>query len=412
MKGIQMGIKEAERLGVMREIDRKRITLKSASEELGISLRQTKRVRSRYLELGEKGVLSRHRGKESGNRIPEHIKDKAVALLINEYPDFGPTFAQEKLQKLHGLTVSNETVRKWMIEVELWTPKRGKERRIHPRRTRRSRFGELLQGDGSHHDWFEGRADKCCLALFVDDATSVITTGRFSPTETTQVYSECLKEHLNRYGRPLSMYVDKHATFRVNRKEIKTGTGITHFGRVLKSLDIELICAHSPQAKGRVERKNGVLQDRLVKDMRLANICSIEEANLFLKGWIEEHNKRFGKKAACIEDAHRHLRQQDKSDRLFARKDRRKLSKDLTFQHQGILYQVETNTPNRLRHAYVDVFWRTGHSVEVEYNSKPLKYSIWNEKVYEQPKVVDVKELGAMWTVRVSRPPTRRHPWA
>jgi len=298
LKGIQMGIKEAERLGVMREVDGRRMTLKRASEELGLSLRQTKRIRRRYLEFGEKGILSRHRGKRSANRILEHIKDETISLLINEYPDFGPTFAQEKLQQLHGLSISSETLRKWMIEVGLWKPKRVKQQYTHPRRTRRSRFGELLQGDGSHHDWFEGRANKCCLTLFVDDATSMITVGRFSPTETTQAYSECLREHLDCYGRPLAMYVDRHSTFRVNREEIKSGTGITHFGGVLKSLDIELICAHSPQAKGRVERKNGVLQDRLIKDMRLANIRSIEEGNLFLKGWIEEHNKRFGKKAA------------------------------------------------------------------------------------------------------------------
>ena len=406
-----MGIKEADRLGVMRQIDKNRISLKKASEELGVSLRQTKRIRRRYLELGDKGVLSRHRGKKSPNRIPEEIKNSALFLLTYNYPDFGPTFACEKLQELHELTVSNETVRKWMIEAGLWEPKRKKQRRIHPRRTRRPRFGELIQADGSHHDWFEGRGARCCLTLFVDDATSAITSGHFSPTETTETYSICLKEHLKRYGRPLSMYVDKHSTFRVNKDEIKRGTGITHFGRVLKSLDIGLICAHSPQAKGRVERKNGVLQDRLVKDMRLANICSIEEANLFLQKWIESHNEMFGKKAACSENAHRKLRHQDKSDRVFSRKDQRKLSKDLTFQHQGVLYQIKTSTPNRLRYAYVDVFWKVGQPIEVECNSKPLDYTIWSETVYEQPKVVDIKELEAMWPVKTPVCSKRRHPW-
>lgn len=294
-----MSIKEAERLGVMRQIDKNGISLRKASEELGISLRQTKRIRKRYLEFGDKGLLSRHRGKKSPNRIPEKIKNRALLLLTRKYPDFGPTFACEKLQ-IHGLTVSNETVRKWMIEVGLWKPKRKRQKQIHSRRVRRPRFGELIQADGSHHDWFEGRGARCCLTLFVDDATSLITSGRFSSAETTENYLSCLKEHLGRYGRPLSMYVDKHSIFRVNKGEIKRGTGITRFGQVLKDLDIELICAHSPQAKGRVERKNGVLQDRLVKDMRLANICCVEEANLFLGGWIEEHNKKFGKKAACF----------------------------------------------------------------------------------------------------------------
>lgn len=406
-----MSIKEADRLGVMRQIDKGKISLRKAAKELGLSLRHTIRIKKRYFEEGERGLISRHKGKVSPNRIPREVRDKVMSLIKRTYPDFGPTLAQEKLRERHEITVSAETLRNWMIEEGLWKAKKKKGKRVYQRRTRRSRFGEMIQGDGSHHDWFEGRGDKCCLILFVDDATSMITEGRFSPSETTEDYLVCLENHLKRYGRPVSLYVDKHSIFRVNREEIKKGTGITQFGRILKDFDIELICAHSPQAKGRVERKNGVLQDRLIKDMRLANICSIEEANAFLEEWIREHNQKFGKKAAREEGAHRSLRKQDNLRKAFSIRDRRKLSKDLTFQYQGVLYQLKTNTPNRLRHAYVNIFWRTGEAIEVEYNSKKLEYTMWSEKPYEQPKVLDSKELETMWKKQTTVKPSMKHPW-
>jgi len=247
--------------------------------------------------------------------------------------------------------------------------------------------------------------------LFVDDATSRITGAKFFPTETTEAYLECLESHLKHYGRPLALYTDKHSTFRVNREELKKGVGITHFGGVMKRLDIELICANSPQAKGRVERKNGVLQDRLVKEMRMAGISSMEEANAFLPAYIESHNQKFGKEPTCNVDAHRPLRESDKISRVFARHDRRKLSKNLTFQYQNILYQMQTDTPNRLRFANVDIFWRPGEPIEVEYEQKPLKYTAWQDTIYEQPKILDAKELEAHWKLRKVSTPSMNHPW-
>jgi hypothetical protein len=250
-----MSVKEADRLGIMRQIDKKTLTLKKASEELYLSLRQIKRIRKRYLELGESGLISLKRGKESNHKIPIEIRNKVIRLVKTKYVDFGPTLLSEKLDELEEEKISSETLRKWLIAEGLWKSKRKKESRVYQRRTRRSRFGELLQGDGSPHDWFEGRGGKCTLLQFVDDATGKTTTAQFSQAETTNDYLFLLEMHLKRYGRPLSLYVDKHSVFRVNREEIKKGVGITHFGRVVKDLEIELICAHSPQAKGRVERK-------------------------------------------------------------------------------------------------------------------------------------------------------------
>lgn len=408
---MKMSVKEAERLSIMRQVDAKNLTISKASEFLGVSLRQAKRIRKRYLFDGLAGLISKKRGQPNIRKIAKNIKDKAMDLIKATYSDFGPTFAREKLMERDGLKVSVETLRKWMIEEGIWEFKKKKKIRIYQRRTRRSRFGELLQTDGSPHDWLEGRGAKCAFLQFVDDATSKTTSGLFVPSETEEGYLKLLEMHLNIYGRPLGVYSDKHGIFRVNREELKKGTGITHFGKVLKELDIELICANSPQAKGRVERKHGVYQDRLIKEMRLANINTIEEANIFLPKFLEKSNKRFGKEPASSEDAHRPLRQQDDLKKIFARKDKRKLSKDLTFQHKGILYLIETEAPNRLRHANVDVFWNGNEGIKVEYNGTELKYKKWSETIYEKPSVIDSKTMEMIWPNKKASKPSMSHPW-
>lgn len=242
-----MTIKEANRLSVMRQIDKKILGMKKASEELGVSLRQAKRIRKRYLSEGEAGLISKHRGKISSNRIDHKLREAIIKILQREeYEGFGPTFAKEKLQQRHGYYLSDETTRKWMIEEGLWKAKAQKKRKLYQRRARRSRFGELLQGDGSRHAWFEDRGEECTLVIFVDDATSKLTSGRFVPAETIDAYQKILEQHLNKFGRPLGLYVDKHSIFRTSRPNSNAKETETHFGRVLRELDIELICAHSP----------------------------------------------------------------------------------------------------------------------------------------------------------------------
>ena len=248
-ENLRMTIKEADRLGIMRQMDKKNLTSRKASEQLGLSLKQVRRIRKRYLEEGEKGLVSRKVGQPNVNRISIEVRDRVIGLIRTKYANFGPRLASEKLLERECIKLSEETIRNWMIEEGIWRSKKKKDRRVYQRRPRRSRFGELLQGDGSSHDWFEGRSEKCCLIHFIDDATNEITIATFVPTETTESYLTCLGGHLGKYGRPLALYVDKHGIFRVNRKEIQKGIGITHFGRVLKELGIELICANSPQAK-------------------------------------------------------------------------------------------------------------------------------------------------------------------
>ena len=408
---LKMTVKEAERLGIMKQVDKKEFTLQQASEQMGVGFRQGKRIRKEYLKDGAKGLVSKKQGLVSGNKTPEELKDIIMALVREKYPDFGPTLAKEKLEERHKRTISRETLRAWMMEDGLWKGKKKKDKKVYQRRTRRSRFGDMLQGDGSPHRWFELRGEKCCLIHFIDDATNEVTAAKFIPTECEEGYLTCLKEHLGRYGRPMALYVDRHGIFRVNREEIKKGLAITHFGQVLKALGIELICARSPQAKGRVERSNGVLQDRLIKEMRLEGINTIEEGNEFLPKFFKKYNKKFRKEAANPEDAHRPMRKQDDLERLYARKDKRKLSKDLTFQHQGTLYLIETKTPNKMRHASVDVFWRGVKPIDVEYEGKVLKYTKWEERIYEKPLVIDAKELEARCVERKQKKPARNHPW-
>lgn len=405
-----MSIEEANRLSVMKQIDKKILSLRRASEELGISLRQAKRIRKRYLVEGEKGLISKHRGKMSPNRIDPKLREAVVKVLgREEYAGFGPTLLKEKLRQRHGYYLSDETLRKWMIETGLWEAKKQKLWKVYQRRIRRARFGELLQGDGSRHRWFEERGEECTLVIFVDDATSRLTVGRFVPAETTEAYLGILEEHLMKYGRPLGLYVDKHSIFRVTR-EMMEKESQTHFGKVLKELDIELICAHSPQAKGRVERANGTLQDRLIKEMRLKKIRTIEAANEYLPQFIEEYNEKFGKEARDREDAHRPMREADDLERIFAKKATRKLSKSLSFQYEGDIYQIQPLAKNRHRAMHVEILERPGKPVLIECGGKEVPYEKW-ESQGRKPKILDSKELEAYWPTKARRKPGKHHPW-
>jgi hypothetical protein len=299
----------------------------------------------------------------------------------------------------------------WMIKEDLWEANGRRNRKIYQRRVRRSRFGELLQGDGSRHDWFEDRGEKSTLVIFIDDATSRLTVGKFVSAETTVAYQEILEEHLNKYGRPLGLYVDKHSIFRVSREVSGPRETETHFARVLRELDIELICAHSPQAKGRVERANGVLQDRLIKEMRLRGISTIEDANRYLPSYIEEHNKKFGKGPRDEENAHRPMREQDDLERIFARRSIRKISKDLSFNYEGTFYQIQATLPNRVRTTHVNILERPGKPILIEAGGKEYSYKKWGELTHELPKILDSKELEAHWPSNVRKKPGKHHRW-
>jgi len=407
-----MSIEEAKRLEVMKRMDKNILTMRRASEELGVSVRQAKRIRKRYLTAGEVGLISKKRGQTSNRKTADSIRERVIDLLTTTYQNFGPTLASEKLAERDQIKLSAETLRKWMIEIGAHRPKRRKVGRVHQRRTRRSRFGELLQGDGSPHAWFDDREEKCNLVQFVDDATGQTTVAKFVRTETTEGYLAILEEHLERHGKPLAIYVDKHTIFRVNREELKKGVGITRVGRALKELGIELICANSPQAKGRVERRNGVFQDRLIKEMRLRGISNMDAGNAFLPEFLGQFNNRFGVNPANPEDAHRPLSSHENLKRIFSKQETRVLSKDLTFQYRGILYMINTKTPNRLKHACVAVIHEKNEPMRIEYKGVELQYKKWSETTYERPQVCDSKEMEvARLGIKKPAKPAKYHPW-
>lgn len=407
-----MTLKEADRLAIVKRVTKKELTIQEASRELGISTRQMKRIRKRYFEEGYQGVVSRHRGKPSNNQITKAVRESSLELLMKKYSDYGPTLASEKLFEKHGISLSKETVRKLMIANKLHKPKKNRFIKNHPRRTRRSKFGEMIQIEGSYHDWFEDRAEKCCLIVFVDDATSCIPVMRFCNHETTEDYLKVLRIHLERHGRPCSLYSDKHSVFRVNRKnQHDCNKWITRFHEVLQDLDIELICAHSPQAKGRVERANGVLQDRLIKEMRENNISSIEEGNQFLDGYIELYNFKFAVTPANPENAHRSLLLSHDLDMLMMQKEKRKLSKDLSFQYKNEIYQIDSNLVHSLRGKEIEVYERDGEIKLILQSEKSLNFHKWTEKLAKAAPIVGVKELEAYWPTRKKAQPSRHHPW-
>lgn len=352
---ITMSHREIDRVSIIQSLYARRLKQAEAAVQLGISIRQVKRLLRRYREQGAQGLVSRHRGRRANNALAEDVRAHALSLLREHYHDFGPTLAWEKLTETHGLHFSVETLRQWMVAEGLWAAKSRKTARIHPRRPRRPCRGELVQIDGSPHDWFEGRAPRCTLIVFIDDATSTLLALRLAPAETTQAYMETLRDYLDAHGRPVALYSDKHSIFRVNHKA--HDGELTQFSRALKTLDIQPIHANSPQAKGRVERANQTLQDRLVKELRLNNISDMASANAFLPAFMADFNARFAVEAQSAQNAHRPLlHTQDELNLILCLHHTRTLSKNLAFQFRNQEYQVQRQGQGyRLRGAQVTV---------------------------------------------------------
>jgi hypothetical protein len=285
----------------------------------------------------------------------------------------------ETLLEREGVGVSAEAIRQMRIGLCLWRPKARRAKRVFQIRERRPRFGELIQIDGSPHDWFEGRGPRCTLIVFIDDATNRLTASRFAPSETTRAYLETARAHVLAHGVPLAIYSDRHGIFRVNAKDAQSGDGKTEFGRVAERLGIEPIHARTPQAKGRVEGANQTLQDRLVKEMRLQNVSSIEEANAYLPVFIAGWNKRFGVKPRNEASAHRPWAKTPEAlDDALARREERVLSKALTFSSAGTKYCVKTGGPGTaLRGAKVTLHHFADGAMTVHYKDRVLQVTAY-----------------------------------
>ncbi|MCD9547055.1 ISNCY family transposase, partial [Photobacterium carnosum] len=375
-----MNDKEIFRLGTIRDVYEKRIKRKDAAQLLNISVRQVQRLITRYRDLGAVGLVNQRRGQSPGNKIKTDIRHQCLNLIHEYYSDFGPTLAREKLIERHGLKIGLETLRQWMIADGLWVPHFKRKPCIYQPRYRRDCYGELIQIDGSHHDWFEGRSDKCCLLVFIDDATGKLMNLRFSETESAFDYMVTTREYVEQHGKPTAFYSDRHAVFHVSKRDAKTNR-MTQFGRVLHDLNIELICANSSQAKGRVERANKTLQDRLVKEMRLQHIDNIEQANVWLPDFIADFNHHFAKAAQYPKDMHRPLRESvDELHDIFAWQEPRKVSRSLTFQYDKVIYLIDPTEENqRLVHQVVKVLDRPDGTIAIQYGHRKLGFKVFDK---------------------------------
>ena len=395
---ISMSDKELKRLEVIRQLSERRLTQAQVSALLGLSVRQVRRLLTAYREQGPQALVSKKRGQPSNRCYPQVFRDHVLDLVRSRYADFGPTLASEKLGECHAIFLSVATLRNWMISAQIWVPRHQRPARIYQPRYRRECFGELIQIDGSDHYWFEDRGPRCTLLVYIDDATSSLLELRFVTSESTFDYFISTKRYLNHYGKPIAFYSDKHSVFRVNRKGATSGTGMTQFGRALHDLNIDIICANSSQAKGRVERVNRTLQDRLVKELRLAGINDIPHGNDFLPGYIERFNAQFAKPPLQDKNLHRPLSEYDDLEEILTWQEERTVSNSLSVQYDKVIYLLEPNDLSRkLKRKKVRIYDFPDGTIDIRYRGRPLPFTTFDKlRQIKQADVVSNKRLGAV----------------
>ena len=366
-----------------------------AAERLGLTSRQVRRLVRRYAQEGPIGLTSRRFGHPSNNRLDRSLSRRVIRILREHYADFGPTLATEKLRTRHGIDLAKETVRRLQVGAGLWIPRRLRPPKVHQPRARRACVGELVQIDGCEHRWFEDRAPMCTTLVYVDDATSALKVVAFTGAESTFAYFEATRQYLERFGKPLAFYSDKASVFRVNRPRAGAEAK-TQFARALYELNIDTFCANTPSAKGRVERAHLTLQDRLVKELRLQGIGTVEAANAFMPTYIAEYNARFAKEPRDPRDTHRPIRSDENLDEIFAWRELRQVTKNLTLHYERKLYLLP-DTPMNRRYIgkYLDVFQYPDGRVEIRAAGRSLTYTTYDKLgEIDQGAIVENKRLG------------------
>lgn len=408
-----MSRKEAKRLHVIRKVMEGEISQIAAGEMLSLSSRQIRRIVERIKGEGDEGIIHGLRGATSNRKTAEKFKDKIIRLYRKHYAGFGPTLASEKLQELNGISISDETLRLWLIGSGDWErrKKRGSNRKWRPRREHR---GEMVQIDGSHHDWFEGRGPKCVLMGYIDDATGEVF-GRFYEYEGTMPAMDSFMRYAQKNGLPLSIYLDRHRTYKSPKKEALEDDEeyLSQFERAMLELQVKVIHAYSPQAKGRVERLFETLQDRLVKEMRLKGIKGIEEANVFLETYLPVHNSKFAVEPKEAGDVHRPVEGLNLKG-ILSVKTERKVKNDCTIVHGSEFYQIE----EKIKAAKVIVEDRLDGTMVITHEGNVLKYTQLPERPQKQKKLHIPKTRGRHkvpadhpWRKTKNRPWTKRA-WA
>lgn len=402
-----MSQKERARLAVMGRVRDGLMTIKEASEVLGMSYRQARRVYRRHREEGDEGLLHRNRGRSSNRGKPPEIKDAVLRLYSERYWDFGPTLASEKLLERDGYEVDHETLRRWLLQKGIWKERR-KRSKHRKQRERKAHFGELVQVDGSHHKWFEERGQKGCLMNMVDDATGT-TLARIGPEETTKGAMEVLWAWAEKYGIPKALYVDRKNVYITDREptleeQLSGETPLTQFGKACQKLGIEIITAYSPQAKGRVERNHGVYQDRLVKELRLAGIEDIQSANTFVANYVDTLNTKFAVDPRSPADFHRPVPAGLDLRNVFCREESRKVGNDWVVRYRNRFFQIsrQSNLPPARR--TITVQEHLDGSIHLIYRGQQVMFA----EIEARPKPAPVPPLSQP---RKTYIPPPDHPW-
>ena len=395
---VTMSKEEFSRVAVLQDLRDGRLGVDAGAALLGVTRRQVFRLKKAFLADGPAGLASRKRGQPGNRRTPDSIRRQVLAILRERYADFGPTLAAEKLAQHHGLSFSRETLRLWMVAEGLWRDRKERLKAVHQPRRRRDCVGELVQIDGSEHWWFEGRGPQCTLLVFVDDATSRLMALRFVETESAFAYFAATQGYLECHGKPVAFYSDKHSVFRINQPGAVGGDGMTQFGRCLHTLNIDIICANSPQAKGRVERANKTLQDRLVKELRLQGVDTLAAGNAMLPAYMADYNARFAKAPADAKDMHRPLSPDDRLDDVFAWREERTVSNSLTLQYDKVLFLLEpTPIAKGLKRKRVTVADYPDGRLKISHGGIDLPYRVFDKiSQVQQADIVENKRLGAV----------------
>ena len=389
---------ELSRLEVLRDLDQRRLTATAAAQLLGLERRQVFRLLRTYRAEGPAGLVSKRRDRASNRRRPEALRAEVLAIIHGRYWDFGPTLAAEKLGELHGIVIGRETLRQWMIADGLWLDRKQRPKRVHQPRSRRECVGELVQIDGCEHWWFEDRGPQCTLLVFVDDATGRLMHLQFVESESTFSYFHATRAYLETWGKPVAFYSDKHGVFRVNHEGAIGGDGMTQFGRALDALNIDIICANSSQAKGRVERAHKTLQDRLVKELRLAGACDLAAGNALLPAFMADYNTRFAKPAADAKNLHRPSPAGDVLADAFAWKEERTLSRALTLQYDKVIFILAPSDQAKAAIGKrVMVVDHPDGRLSIRYKGVELPYRTFDTlRQVSQAEIVENKRLGAV----------------
>lgn len=410
-KTITMTEKELERYDIIKKLIAEEIKTKEASKLLDISIRQVKRLKAKVRGKGAEGLIHQNRGKGSNRKTDPKIIAEAEKYLKEKYSDFGPTFAAEKLKENHGIGLSKETLRRIMARIGLWIPKPRKETsQYHSWRPRKEAYGEMEQFDGSYHKWFEDRAGEICLLLAIDDAAGTITHAKFDENEGVRAVFKFWLEYFDKNGLPMSVYLDNFSTYKINHPSaVDNKELMTQFQRAANGVGVKLLSAHSPEAKGRVERVFQTLQDRLVKELRLAGISTIKEANEFLKEYIPRFNKQFSVVPKSKTNLHKALNGElkEKLPQIFSIQSERKVNGDYTVMFKNRFFQLSEIQPTT-------VYKKDAVIIEEHLNGE-LKISLkdhylaWQE-LPERPKRQTIA-LPALTRTKSSWKPPENHPW-